>query len=504
MTRFSTPIHTVVLALAATLIAPAQETFQQVQSRITEFTLANGLRFIILERHQAPVASFYTYVDAGSAQEKTGLTGLAHMFEHMAFKGTSTIGTKNYAEEKNSLDRVDATFKALQRERDKQRTADPGTLKRLEGEFKAAQDTAGQFVVSNELGSAIEQAGGRGLNASTASDKTDYFFSLPSNSAELWFFLESERFRDPVFREFYKERDVVMEERRMRTDSNPIGKTVEEFLSIAYKAHPYGQPTIGHMSDLQNLTRADAIEFFKTYYQPSNMIVSIVGDVDPKEMKRLAETYFGRLSTAPKPEPVRTIEPAQEFERRVSMKLNAQRLFILGYHKPGIDDPDHAVYVTLGSILSEGRSSRLDTAIVKQQKLAVQAFGAPGFPGEKYPNLFLFGAFTAPGKTNEELEKAMLAEIERLKTEPVTKEELEGVKTRFRAGLLHQFNDNTQMAGQLAEWQALTGNWKNLFLYLQKLEKVTPEDIQRVAKSTFTTGNRTVAVIEPIETAEAK
>src|SRR3954468_6410528 len=378
MKRISPPICSILLALAAVLAAPAQESFQQVQSRITEFTLANGLRFIILERHQAPVASFYTYVDAGSAQEKTGLTGLAHMFEHMAFKGTTTIGTKNFNEEKNSLERVDATFKALQKERDKGRKADPEAIKKLEGEFKAAQDTAGQFVVSNEFGSAIEQAGGRGLNASTASDRTDYYFSLPSNSAELWFFLESERFRDPVFREFYKERDVVMEERRMRTDSNPIGKAVEEFLGVAYKAHPYGQPTIGHMSDLQNLTRKDAIDFFKTYYQPSNMIVSIVGDVDPKEMKRLAETYFGRISSAPKPEPVRTIEPPQEFERRVAMRLNAQRLFILGYHKPGTDDPDHAVLIALGSPLCGVRSSRLNTAMVQQKKLAVQAFGGPG------------------------------------------------------------------------------------------------------------------------------
>jgi predicted Zn-dependent peptidase len=497
-------LRVALFVLCAATIALGQESFQQVQSRISEFTLNNGMKFIILERHQAPVAAFYTYVDAGSAQEKTGLTGLAHMFEHMAFKGTSTIGTKNYAEEKNSLERVDATFKALQKERDKGRNASPEAMKKLEGEFKAAQDTAGQFVVSNEFSSTIEQAGGRGLNASTASDRTDYFFSLPSNSAELWFFLESERFRDPVFREFYKERDVVMEERRMRSDSNPIGKAVEEFLAVAYKAHPYGQPTIGHMSDLQNLTRKDAIDFFKTYYQPSNMIIGIVGDVDPKEMKRLAETYFGRLATAPKPEPVRTVEPPQEFERRVTVRLDAQRVFILGYHKPGIDDPDNAVYTALGSILSDGRSSRLDSVIVQRKKLAVNAFGGPDFPGQKYPSLFLFGAFTAPGKTNEELEKAMLVEIERLKTEPVTKEELDGVKTRFRAALLNLFKDNTQMAGQLAEWQALTGDWHNLFKYIERLDKVTPADIQRVAKTTFTAGNRTVAVIEPLETAEAK
>ncbi len=295
-----------------------------------------------------------------------------------------------------------------------------------------------------------------------------------------------------------------MEERRMRTESNPIGKAIEEFLAVAYKAHPYGQPTVGHMSDLENITRKDADAFFKTYYQPSNMVSVIVGDVDPKEMKRLAETYFGRVPSNPRPEPLRTIEPPQEFERRVTMRLNSQRILILGYHKPDTNDPDNAAYDLLGSILSEGRSSRLDRSLVQDKKLAVNAFGGQGFPGEKYPNLFLFGAFTAPGKTNDELEKAMMAEIEKVKTEPVTKDELDGAKTRYRKQLIDKLRDNTTMAQELAQWQTLTGNWHNLFTYLEKLDKVTADDIQRVAKKTFTVGNRTVAEIEPLETAQAK
>jgi predicted Zn-dependent peptidase len=216
----------------------AADSFQQVQSRVTEFTLKNGMKVIVLERHQAPVASFLTWVDAGSAQEKIGTTGIAHMFEHMAFKGTSTIGSKNYAEEKLSLDRVDAKFKELQLERDKGSAADPEKVKKLTEEFKAAQETAGQFVVPNEFGSAIEQAGGRGLNAFTAPDETVYFYSLPSNSAELWFSLESERWRDPVFREFYKERDVVMEERRMRTESNRSERPLKSFWPSPTKPTP--------------------------------------------------------------------------------------------------------------------------------------------------------------------------------------------------------------------------------------------------------------------------
>jgi predicted Zn-dependent peptidase len=492
------------LAVAFCLPLCADDSFKEVESRVSEFTLKNGMKFIVFERHQAPVVSFYTYADVGSAQEHVGITGLAHMFEHMAFKGSTRVGGKNYAEEKLSLDRVDDTFRAFQKERDKGRTADPAKLKQLEDQFKAAQETAGKFIEPNEFGQTISKAGGHGLNASTSADKTDYFYSLPSNSTELWFYLESERFREPVFREFYKERNVVSEERRMRTESAPIGKLVEEFLAIAYKAHPYGQPTVGHMSDLDNFTRKDAMDFFKTYYQPSNLTAVIVGDVDPKEAKRFAQMYFEPIPSGPKPEPVRTIEPPQEFERRVTVRLAAQRVLIVGYHKPDINDPDNAVYETLGSLLSEGRSSRLHTALVQNKKLAVNAFGGPGFPGQKYPNLFLFGAFTAPGKTNEELEKAMMQEIERLKNEPVSPEELEGVKTRARVGVINLLKENSPMAGELAQWQVLTGDWRNMFRYLDKLNAVTPADIQRVAKKTFTPGNRTIGVIEPLETAEAK
>ncbi len=480
------------------------QSLQDFEKKVTEFTLPNGMRFLVIERHEAPVLSFHTYVNVGSVDDPSGETGIAHMFEHMAFKGTSIIGTKNYSEEKNSLDRVDQAFKALQLERDKGRHADPAKLKALNEEFKAAQETAGKFVEPNEFSTIIDRAGGRNLNASTRWDFTDYFFSLPSNSAELWFYLESERWREPVFREFYKERDVVMEERRMRTESNPVGKLVEEFLAIAYKAHPYGMPPVGFMSDLENITRVDAVDFFKKYYQPSNMVAVVVGDVDSKDMKRLAEEYFGRIHSAPKPEPLRTLEPEQQFERRVTVKLQAQRVLLIGYHKPDKNDPDAAVYDTLGSVLSEGRSSRLQKEIVQNQKLAVAAFGFPGFPGDKYPNLFIFGGFTAPGKTNEELGKAMMAEIERTKTELVTKEELEGVKNRFRSGMMGLFKDNTSMASELAQWQTITGDWRNLFKYLDQLDKVTPEDIQRVAKATFTDGNRSVGVIEPLETAAAK
>jgi len=490
--------YTLSLCLCATaLLAPAQDTLGDVQRRLSEFTLNNGWKFIVLERRQAPVAAFYTYADVGSDRDVRGITGMAHMFEHMAFKGSARIGARNAAEEAKAIARVDQAFKALQAEKNKRGGPDKQLLAKLEDEFQSAQEAAGKFVVPNEFGTAIERAGGRGLNASTSYDKTDYYFSLPSNSAELWFWLESERFYEPVLREFYKEAGVVREERRLRTESNPIGRLVEETLHAAYLAHPYGQPTVGFMSDLSKFTRDDAERFFKQYYGPSNLTSVIVGDVDPKRMKALAEKYMGRIAPRPKPEPLRTEEPPQQAERRIILRAKAQRLFLMGFHQPSITDPDYAVYEALSSLLSDGRSSRLYDSLVNKKKIAVQVAGFTGFPGTKYPGLFAFYGLPAPGKTNQDVEKEIQTEIDRLQKEPVKPEELEGVKNRAKAGITTLMASNTSMASALAQYQVLTGDWRNLFRYLDKINAVTPADIQRVAKSIFTEKNRTVAYLEP-------
>jgi len=475
------------------VVAHAQ--FDEIQSRISEFVLDNGMKFIVLERHQAPVVSFYTYADVGSAQEVNGTTGLAHLFEHMAFKGSQKIGTREFEKERLALGREDEAYAAFAAARRQGASAED--LKSLEVAFRAAQAEAGKWVVKNEYDEAVERAGGRGLNANTSSDRTVYFFSLPSNASELWFYLDSERFYEPVLREFYKERDVVMEERRLSVEGNPVGKLVEEFLSVAYKAHSYKSPTIGYMSDLQNLTRSDAQSFFSKYYVPSNLTAVVVGDVDKASIRALAETYFGRIPKKSAPEPLRTVEPPQAGERSFKLRLQSQRVSLVGYHKPGIQHPDNAVYDALGSLLSEGRSSRLYRSLVRDQKIAVEAGGFPGFPGQKYPGLFLFFAFTAPGHENAEVEKALEAETRRLCKELVSAEELDGVKRRARANLLRQLGDNAGLAMQLADWQGLTGDWHNLFRQLDKIDAVTSADVQRVAKTTFTEINRTIGAIEP-------
>jgi predicted Zn-dependent peptidase len=417
----------------------------------------------------------------------------------MAFKGSQKIGTKNFVEERPALDKVDQAFAACVQERQKGVKASPEKLKELKEVFMAAQVEAGKYVVPNEFGEAVEKAGGQGLNADTDSDGTRYHYSLPSNELELWFYLESERFLDPVLREFYKERDVVMEERRLSVESQPIGKLIEELLSTAYKAHPYGEPVGGHKSDLENLTRADAEAFMKKYYVPNNLISVLVGDVDLARAKQLAETYFGRIPAGTTPEPLRTVEPPQIGERRVTLRLQAQRFVVVVYHKPDTNDPDNAVYDAIGSLLSDGRSCRLYRSLVRDKKIAVAAAGFQGFPGRKYPNLFAFYALTAPGHTNAEIEKAFDEEIERLKAEPVSREELAGVQRRSKLNIIRGLDSNSGLASWLAFWQDVSGDWRELFKKQAAINNVTPGDIQRVAKAIFTFDNRSVGSIEPLE-----
>lgn len=466
------------------------------EKRLTEFTLDNGLKFLVLERHEAPVVSFHIYADVGAVDEVRGITGLAHLFEHMAFKGTKSIGTKDYKAEAKAMEKIDQAFLALKLERRKGDKADKARLEELAEQLKAAQEDAQKYLVHDEYEEVFSRQGGAGFNAYTSQDATQYIVSLPSNKIELWMLMEADRFANAVLREFYKEKDVVMEERRMGVESQPTGRLLEEFMAVAYKAHPYGDSVVGHMSDLETLTRTEAERFFKTYYGPSNLTIAVVGDVNPQEVKKLAEKYFARIPGGPKPEPVETVEPPQLGPRSVILEDPAQPFVLIGYHKPGADHRDDAVFDAITDIVGMGRTSRLYKALVKEKKIAVYASGFQGMPGTKYPNLFLFYSVPARGHTNAESQEAIDAEIERLKTELVSPDELAKAKTRARASLIRQLDSNSGLAAQLTYYEVVTGDWRNLFNQLDKIDKVAAEDIRRVAKEFFTTKNRTVGLIE--------
>jgi predicted Zn-dependent peptidase len=486
-------IFAMLLLLALASAASAQD-LQSFEARTTVHRLANGWTFIILERPVAPVFSFATIADVGSAQEVPGITGLAHMFEHMAFKGTPNIGTTDYAAEKQALDALEAAYQAYQAERLSPRP-DAKKLESLRAEFKTQQQEAARYIVHNEFDDVLSREGGVGLNASTGADETNYFYSLPANKVELFAFLESERFKHPVFREFYEERDVVREERRMSYESRPIGRLVEQFVTTAFQYHPYQQPGIGTPSDLEAISITDAEKFFQTYYVPSNLYTAIVGDVHAETLIPVLEKYFGRIPARPAPPPLRTVEPPQIAERTVVLEDPAQPFYLEGYHKPAQTHPDQPVYDAIDDVLSNGRTSRLYRSLVRDKKLAVDVQSFSGFPGEKYPNLWAVLAVPAFGVTDQQVQSALREQLERLKTEDVTDEELAKFKARSKASLLRSLRSNQGLASQLAEHQRLYGDWRELFRYIDRLDRVTKADIRRVAAATFQSSNRTVAMI---------
>jgi predicted Zn-dependent peptidase len=495
---------TLVIVLVSFAILSTAQDIASFEKRITVKKLDNGLTVIICERPEAPVFSFYTHVDAGSAQDPLGKTGLAHMFEHMAFKGTDKIGTKDYPAEKAALAQVETAYTAYLAERDKRMGRDEQKLKQLETAWQDAVKAANQYVIPNQFSEIVERNGGEGINASTDLDETNYFYSLPQNRLELWAYLESERFLHPVMREFYKERNVVIEERRLRTDSNPTGRLLEQFITAAFQASQYHRPTIGWMSDLNSFSATDALHFFDEYYIPSNMVVTVVGDVKASEAMPMIEKYFGRIPSHPKPDERTTTEPPQNSERRVVLSEQTQPLYLEGYHRPDYRDPDDAVYDAITDLMSEGRTSRLYRALVRDQKIASASAGFSGLPGNKYPHLFAFYAFPLPGHKPDEMAGAIHAEIDKLKKEDISDDELKMIKTRAKANLIRSLDSNSGLATELGLNQARYDDWRELFREVDRIDKITKADIRRVANKTFTDNNRTVGLIETTTPAAAE
>ena len=495
MVRIRNLAAALLLSAVAVTAAHAQD-LASFEKRTSVKVLANGLTLIVCERPEAPVFSFYTLVDAGSADDPQGASGLAHMFEHMAFKGTEQIGTTNYAAEKLALAKVEQAQAAYDVELRKRVGQDAAKLAQLKKAFDDAQDAAQKYVVPNQFAELAEQNGAVGVNASTGEDSTQYFWSMPSNRLELWAFMESDRIAHPVEREFYKERDVVQEERRMRIDSYPIGSMVEQFLATAYVAHPYGRSGVGWESELSQINATEADVFHKKYYVPANIVVAVVGDVKASETMPILARYFSAIPAGPKPEPMTTVEPPQFAEKSVTIREAAQPFYLEGYHRPDYRDPDDSVYDAITDIFSNGRTARLYKSLVRDQKIAAEAEGFSGFPGEKYPGLFAFYAVPVPGHTPDEMRTAIHKELDKLKSEDVTDEELQMFKTRARAGLLRGLANNEGLAQQLAEYQTRYGDWRELFRELDRIDKVSKADVRRVANKVFIDSNRTSTRIE--------
>lgn len=492
-----------VVWLMLVVAIPSASTAQDIENRVVEHTLSNGMKFLLLERHQSPVFSGYLMFRVGSVDERPGITGLAHLFEHMAFKGTKVIGTQDYAKEKPLLDKLDELAQAIDTEQKKGARADSTRLRDLMTQFSQTQEAAGQLVTKDELNEIYSKNGANNLNAGTGTDMTLYYVSLPSNRLELWALMESERLLNPVMREFYAERDVVAEERRRRTDTQPGGKLYEQFIATAFQAHPYQWPTVGWMSDITRVTRTEAEAFYRTYYAPNNAVAAIVGDIKTQEIIPLLEKYFGRIPRGPDPPSVRTTEPEQAGERRVTIEFDAESQLMIGYHKPTVPTYDDYVFDVIHGLLSDGRTSRLYTTLVKEKQLVTSVSTSNGEPGGRYDNLFFITATPRHPHTTEEVENAIYAELERLKTEPVTDRELQKVRNQLEANFLRGLNSNAGLAFQLTYFDTIAGDWRYVVRHSQVISKITLDDIKRVATQYFTKTNRTAATLIK-KTASAK
>jgi predicted Zn-dependent peptidase len=488
------PRKIVVLLLSLILLASLASA-ANLEDRVVEHRLANGLTLLLMERHQAPIVAVNLTYKVGGVYEHNGITGVAHLYEHMAFKGTRTIGATDAEKEKPVLEELDRLAEAIMAEKAKGPAADQTRLAALQKRFTEVEAQAQQFVVPAELATLYQRNGGVGLNATTGKDVTRYFLSFPANRLPLWAAVESDRMANGVLREFYKEKKVVLEERRQSTDNSSSGRLHEAFAAAAFLAHPYGQPVIGWPSDLEALSRAQTKAFFQTYYGPVNAVLAVVGDIKPKEVITLVENTFGRIPARPPAPPVLTTEPPYSGERRVEVEFPAEPQLLIGYHKPSASDPDDDVFDVLESLLSEGRTSRLYKRLVQEKQLAASISAFSDYPGAQYPNLFVIGATPRAPHTTAEVEQAVYEELDRLKQEPVSPHELQKILNQIDAAQVRALRSNSGMASRLAYFQAISGDWRETLKRRDRIAKVTPDDIRRVAAQYFTKSNRVVATL---------
>ncbi len=490
------------LALAA-VCAGGTAGAQQVP--VEEVVLDNGMTLLLLPRPGDPNVAAGWVAKVGSVHERPGITGVAHLFEHMMFKGTAAIGTRNIEQDLQIIAELDEVKAALRVEEaallEAQRlgriddAGDPAH--RTEGHqalmdrFEALLAQQEELLIPEDFSRTYSGQGASGMNAGTSYDFTLYFVNVPANKLELWFWMESDRLLNPVFREFYAERDVVHEERRLRTDSTPTGKFEEQFNSLFWQSSPYSWPVIGWPSDLEGITRAEALEFFDLYYAPNNLTAALVGDFDPDEAKALAERYFGRLSRGDRPPPQpRTREMPQLSEKRMHAYAETNPQVVVRYHSVPDGHVDEPALVVLGQLLN-GRTGRFYRALVEDQGVATRASG--GQSGFKFEGMFELRGTAAEGHTPEEVEQALYAEMERLKTEPVDERELQKVKNQNAASNFRQLQGNFFLMYSMLMREAYRG-WETLNTDPPLYDAVTADDILRVAGTYFEPENRTVAI----------
>ncbi|MFA5033649.1 MAG: pitrilysin family protein [bacterium] len=459
--------------------------------KVKEFTLDNGWRVIYMQRPYSPTIAIRLLFLSGSTDEPANKTGLAHLIEHMMFKGTKTFGTKDYNKELPLLLKQDSLYAKLKKESKKSK---PDSLKltKLQQELDSACALAREYIKQREISEIYEKAGAVGLNAATSKDYTMYVLQIPSNKLELWARVTADIIENTVFRGFYEEKNVVIQEVKMHKDE-PSSLMNDELFKTAFKVHPYGKLIAGQVETVSDINKDDLTAFCKSYYIPSNGIIGIVGDVSFDEAKTIITKYFSHFPKKKLPPPTWKPEPVQTSERRVTLELPAEPQILIGYHTPTYSDsnPDAYILDVLSSVLSRGRTSRLHKQFV-ETNIAASAYTYTGAPGKRYPNLFVFKGAPAASHTIAEIENLFYKEIDKMKTEPVTDWELNRIKNDVKAQFLSIMSSNQSLVSQLLYYEGFWGGWEKLNDYTKIIDKVTAQDIINVANKYFTKENRTV------------
>jgi len=460
--------------------------------RVQEHQLENGLTVLLVERHNSPTVAAYINFRVGAVNENSEQRGIAHMLEHMLFKGTETLGTRDFEAEQPLLRQIEKTGAQLDFLKN-QPDADPQELEKLRARLDRLQLEHRELVVKDEFSRIYAEQGGVGYNAFTSKDQTSYLINLPANKLELWAAIESDRLRHAVFREFFTEREVVQEERRRAVDINPAGTLYENLLATAFQVHPYRHPILGWDSDIQGYNLPKIREFFTAYYAPVNMIITLVGAFDHDDTLAMINDYFGDLPAGTKVPAVTDREPPQRGERRIDIDFDAQPRMMIAYHKPTLPHLDDYSFDLLASILSQGRTSRLYQSLVVEQQLVTNV-GVFTAPGSRYNNLLVFSLLPRQGVSFAEVETALEAELQRFLSEPLSVAEIDKARRQITTSLLRGIRTNSGLARMLSVYQVI-GDWKYLVTYEDQLNSVTADDLKRIVTTYLHKVNRTVATL---------
>ncbi len=474
-------------------LVPGSSFSASLEEKVQEYHLENGATVLMVERHDSPTVAAYISFRVGAVNEPSHARGVAHLLEHMLFKGTKTLGTKDYQKEKKFLDEINVVGQQIDVLKNRQ-NPDSKKLEELHRRLKELQKEHRKLVVKNEFSRIYAENGGVGYNAYTGKDSTTYLINLPANKLELWAAIESDRLANAVFREFYTERDVVHEERRRSYESNPDGMMYETLLATAYKVHPYRNPVIGWNSDIENLEPSEVRDFYDKYYKPVNMTITLVGDFDSAETLKLVDRYFGQLKRGVPVPPVLDREPKQNGERRTMIDFDAEPQLMIAYHKPTLPHFDDYVFDIIMQVLSEGRTSRLYRSLVLEKQLVTDV-GVFGAPGSRYNNLMVVALTPRQNRSCRDVEAAVYQELDRLKDEPITQEELDTARKQIMTSMLRRLKGNSGLARMLSSYQTL-GDWHYLVNYEKELNKVTVDDVMTVAKRYLNADNRTVVTLK--------